>query len=422
MTTAPHSAPRPDLPLPRGEFVVMMAAIMAINALAIDSMLPALAAIGADLGVARANSLQLIIAGYLFANAVGSLFAGPLADRFGRRPVLLGSMAICLLCALASGVAASFGFLVAVRILHGFISAALAVLAMSIVRDRYSGDTMARLVSTISIIFMIVPVIAPTLGQVVLAIASWRTIFHVLAGGTGLVLIWVLLRLPETMLPANRQRINPASIARNWRRVATDRTGAGYAVAAGIALGGLFGFLTSSPQIFADVFRAPDLFPVAFAVVAGTMAVANYFNSRIVERFGARRVSHSALIAYILFGAGQLILSWTTGGGPMLLFLALVALNMGMVGFTGANFSAIAMEPFGDIAGTASSFQNFVRMGLGALIGGMTGQRFDGTIEPLAEGFLVCGLLSMGCVLWAERGRLFTRPRRAKLEDAAVPR
>jgi len=400
--------------MPDCEFVALMASIMALNALAIDSMLPAFPAIGASLHVTNPNSLQYMISSYMMANAVGSLVAGPLSDRFGRRRILLMSIAFAALGGLISAIAPSYPVLLVTRAVHGFFAAGLGVLAVSVIRDRFEGDQMARLMSLIFLIFLLVPVLAPSMGQLVLTVASWREIFHVLAVAAVIVFIWAWKRLPETLHPDYRQSISLPVIARNWLSCLTDRQGLGYMLAAGFMMGGMFGFLNSSQQIFFDIFHAGHIFPFAFASVAGAMAVANFSNSRIVERFGARRVSHSALIAFLLLSLCQLAAS-RLEPEPMWIFLALVAFNMGMVGFTGSNFGSIAMEPFGAIAGSAASFQSFARMALATLIGAMTGQRFDGTTGPLAEGFFVTGLIALVLVLWAEHGRLFTRPRRAGL-------
>jgi DHA1 family bicyclomycin/chloramphenicol resistance-like MFS transporter len=407
-------------PMHDREFVALLASIMALNALAIDAMLPAFPAIRASLGVADPNALQYMITSYLLANAIGSLVAGPLADRFGRRPMLLLSITFAAIGGLASALAPTYEILLTMRVIHGFFAAGLGVLAVSVNRDRFSGDKMARLMSLIIIIFMLVPVLAPSIGQLVLVVASWREIFHVLAIAAAAVFIWAWFRLPETLQPEYRQAISLPVITRNWAAVVKDRQGFGYMVGAGVMMGGMFGFLNSAQQIFFDVFDAADIFPLAFACVAGAMAIANFSNSRIVERFGARRVSHTALIAFIILSLCQLLAGQMTPE-PMLLFLVLLALNMGMIGFTGSNFGSIAMEPFGHIAGSAASFQSFARMALASLIGAATGQRFNGTTEPLAEGFVLTGLIGLGFILFAERGKLWTRPHRAALRPNPPP-
>lgn len=410
-------------PFPMGDraFVAMMAAIMALQALAIDAMLPALPAIGEGLKVSEANRLQYVVTAYLLSNAVGSLVAGPLSDRFGRRTVLIVSLVLASAFGFACALAPTFESLLALRAAHGFVGAGLGVLATSIIRDRFEGDRMARLMSLTFIVFMIVPIIAPSLGQAILFFANWREIFHMLGGASLVVLVWVMMRLPETLHPEDRQKVSPAQILRNWRTVATHRQGSTYMLATAVISGGLFGFINSAQQIFYDVFDAATIFPLAFAAVAGTMAIANFSNSRIVERFGARRVSHTALLMFILLGLAQVLASGLEPE-PLWLFLALLALNMSMVGFTGANFGSIAMEPFGHIAGAASSYQSFIRLALGSLIGAFTGQQFAGTTAPLAWGFFLCGLIALALVLWGERGRLFTRPGNAKLRPPVSAR
>ena len=399
------------------EFIAMMAAMMALNALAIDSMLPALPDIVRDLGVTNPNDRQLIVAAYLFMNGVGALFMGPLADRFGRRPILLGAIAVYVLLALGCALAGEFNLLIAMRAVQGFAAAATSVLVVAVIRDRYSGDRMASLMSTIFIVFLGVPVIAPSVGQLILYVADWQAIFYLLAGLGLAVGLWVGLRLPETLRPADATPIRASTLAASWSRVATDRLGLGYILCSAITIGALFGFINSGQQIFAEVFDAAAIFPYAFACVAGTMALANFFNSRIVERFGARRVSHLALLAYIALSVAQVgAVLLFEGKEPLWLFLGLLAVNMSMVGFTGANFGSIAMEPFGHIAGAASAFQTFLRTAGGAAIGFAIGQMYDGTTLPLALGFLVAGLLALVILLWAEQGRLFTRPRRTGRE------
>lgn len=386
----------------------MMALMMALNALAIDAMLPALPEIAGALGAPDANAQQLIITFYFIGLGAGSLVHGPLADRFGRRSVILWSLAGYVLTALLSGFAWGWEVLLAMRLLHGLFGAAMGVVATAVVRDRTSGDEMARLMSMIFLIFMVVPIVAPTVGQAVLWVAPWRWIFLLLGlMGSGMA-AWVWWRLPETLNPADAQPIRVGSLARNWGAVATHRQSIAYMLGSSIAVGANFGFLNSSQQIISGTFGRADIFTYAFASVAAGIAVANYSNARLVLRFGARRVSQTALLAFI---ACSIVQWWLAESGETLaVFLIVVGINMGMIGFIGANFSSIAMEPFGHIAGTASSFQNAARTLISALIGGVIGQMYDGTTLPLALGYLLCGVLALGFVLWGEKGRLFTRP------------
>ena len=405
---ATASSPRIRKPLGSREFVTMMALMMALNALAIDAMLPALPQIAAALGAPDANAQQLIITYFFIGLGVGSLIHGPLADRFGRRAVILWALAGYVLSALLSGLSLSWEMLLAMRVLHGLFGAAMGVVATAVVRDRTSGDEMARLMSMIFLIFMVVPIVAPTVGQAVLWVAPWRWIFLLLGlMGSGMA-AWVWWRLPETLNPADAQPIRVGSLARNWGAVATHRSAMAYMLGSSFAVGANFGFLNSSQQIISETFGRADIFTYAFASVAAGMAVANYSNARLVLRFGARRVSQTALLAFIASSVAQWLLAET--GETLTVFLIVVGINMAMIGFIGANFSSIAMEPFGPIAGTASSFQNAARTLISALIGGVIGQMYDGTTLPLAQGYLLCGVVALLLVLWGEKGRLFTRP------------
>lgn len=391
------------------ELTVMMASLMALNALAIDAMLPAFPAMIEGLKVKDANQIQYVISVFLAGTGIGALIYGPLSDRFGRKPILLIATIGAAIFSLACSIAPSFDMLLAMRFAHGLLAAAMGVLVISVIRDQFEGDAMARRMSTIFLIFMIVPIIAPTIGQLVLLFAGWRTIFDLMALMAVAAAIWVYRRLPETLRPENVIPIEPHALAKAWRKVVLHRNAAGYMLGAGIVQGSLFGYLNSSQQMFDKVFNAAEFFTIGFAIVAIGIAVSNFTNSRIVERFGARRVSQTALITFIMLGALQLVAA-KFAPTSMPLFLVLLTANMAMVGFIGSNFSSIAMTPFGDVAGAASSFQTFVRTVLAASIGAAIGQQFDGSVAPVAGGFMACGLVALALVLWCEKGKLFTRP------------
>lgn len=412
--TAPAPAPTPaatrdPLPLPRVEFIALMASLQAINALAIDAMLPALVDIGQRLNVPDPNAPQYIILMFLLGMGIGSILHGPLSDRFGRRPVLLTALGAYIVCALGCALAQDFEMLIGFRFAQGIASSAASVVTIAVIRDRLAGDAMARLTSTVFMVFMIVPVIAPSIGQLVLLIGGWRDIFFILAGMGLIMLLWVWRRLPETLEPDHVVPLALKPIGAAWLSVVRHRSANGYMLGAALIQGGLYGYLASGPQIFDAVFNAHALFPAAFAVVAGTMAATNFLNSRIVMRYGARRVSHTAVFGYILLALVQVGAAWLWPTS-IAAFLIPVALNMSMVGLIGSNMSSIAMTPFGAVAGTASSFQGSVRTIAATLIGTLIGQAFDGSVWPMALGFLCCGAGALLCVLWAERGRLFTRP------------
>lgn len=403
----PAQSPQRSLPGDR-EMVFMMAMVMALNALAIDAMLPALPAIGDALGVTVANDRQYVISTYLLGTALGALVYGPLADRFGRKGVLVPALVAYTIFAIGCGLATSFPILLALRFGHGMVSAALGVIVVAVIRDLFAGDAMAKRLSLIFLVFMIVPIIAPTIGAGVAAIAGWRWIFLVLAV-MGVVMILWLRRLPETLAPADVRPLDWRTMVAGWATVTRHRRAAGYMIASGMMQGALFGYLNSSEQIIAEVFDAQTLFPLIFACVAIGIAIANFSNAAIVERFGARRVSQTAVFAFMVTSIAQIVAA-LSGVETLVVFTALMMVNVGLIGFIGSNFGSIAMEDFGHMAGIASSYQSFAKTLLAATVGALIGQLYDGSTLPLAYAFLSCAVAGLLLVFWAERGRLFTRP------------
>jgi MFS transporter, DHA1 family, multidrug resistance protein len=391
------------------ELVAMMASLMALNALAIDTMLPAFPLIRESLGITNANDVQFIISVYLLGMGIGSIFYGPLSDRFGRRAILLPTIIGYVIFSFACSFSPTIEILLIMRLLHGLCGAAMGVLVAAVIRDRFEGDKMAKHMSMIFMTFMIVPIIAPLVGAAILQVADWHLIFDLFAFLALALALWVWRRLPETLDPANKQPIRPRAIIANWGKVIKNRTAIGYVVGSGIIQGALFGYLNASEQLFSDTFNAKDFFPIGFAIIAIGIAIANFTNSRIVERFGARRVSHSAIFVFITLAILQLLAA-IFAPTSMPIFLALLTCNMAMIGFLGSNFSSIAMQPFGTIAGSASSFQQTIRTLMGAGLGAAIGSQFDGTVTPIAIGFCLCGFASLCLILVGEKGRLFTRP------------
>jgi DHA1 family bicyclomycin/chloramphenicol resistance-like MFS transporter len=387
------------------ELMWMMALLMALNAFGIDAILPALEALAADLSVSG-NDRQFVIGIYLLTGGIGSLVPGALADRFGRRPILLGSVAVYIVLSLLCALAPSYDALIALRAVQGFFAAGIVALPPAIIRDRVGGDRMARMMSLIFVIFLMVPAVAPSIGEAILQVGNWRAIF-----GAGAVLgvvmgLWVFVRLPESLSEANRQPIRPRAIAANMGRALSTPSVAGYVIGSALVFGALFGFINSSQQLITETFGAGDIFPMVFAICAGSMAFASWSNSRIVERFGARRVSHSALFAFIAVSAAQVMFAFQPAES-LWVFVPLMAINMALLGFIGSNFGAIAMNPFFAIAGAASSAHGFVRMTTAALLGGAIGYAYDGTARPLALALLASGLTCLVLVLWSEKGKLF---------------
>ena len=402
-TTAPSMPARKALG--ERELMWMMAMLMALNAFGIDAILPALDALSADLGVSG-NDRQFVIGVYLLTAGMGALVPGALADRFGRRPILLGSIAVYIVLSIASALAPTYDTLIAVRAAQGFFAAGIVALPPAIIRDRVGGDKMAKMMSLIFVIFLMVPAVAPTIGKAILQFGSWRAIFGVMAVLGLAMTAWVFIRLPESLTPENRQLIRPRTIAANMTRALTQPSIAGYVIGSALVFGALFGFINSSQQLIAETFKAGDIFTYVFGICAGSMALASWSNSRIVERFGARRVSHTALFVFIAVSCVQVMFAFQPDQ-HLWVFVPLMATNMALLGFIGSNFGAIAMNPFFAIAGAASSAHGFVRMTMAALLGGAIGYAFDGTARPLALALLASGLVCLMLVLLSEKGRLF---------------
>jgi DHA1 family bicyclomycin/chloramphenicol resistance-like MFS transporter len=404
------SHPAPAGMHPR-EFVAFIAAVMAVNALGVDLMLPALADIGRDLSVSTPNHRQWIVTAYMIGFGAGQLVYGPLADRFGRKPILVVTLAGFVAAAIFAAGSVTFAGLLGARLLQGLMSASTRVLAVAIVRDGASGRQMARTMSIAQMIFFLVPILAPTLGQALLAFGPWRFIFYALGAFAALVLAWTLVRLPETLPIARRVPISIAALRQSYCLTLTNRFSIGYAIAASLTFGGILAFVSSAQQIFVDEFGAGDRFTLLFAVCACAMGLASFANSRLVERLGTRLISQSAVLALIVLSLVHVVVieaGWESLGS----YIVFQALSMTCIGLCGSNFGAMAMEPVGHIAGTASSLQGFITS-LGAVVVSLAiGQSYSGTTLPLAVGYLGIGIALLGIIYVIEGGQLF-RPRQS---------
>lgn len=389
-----------------GQFVALIAAMMATNALAIDSMLPAMPQIGHALGVTADNERQWILTAYLLGFGAAQIVYGPLADRFGRKPVLLVGLALYVVFAALCAFSTSFEMLLTARALCGVGAAATRVLSVSIVRDCYSGRQMARVMSLSFIVFLGVPIIAPSVGQAILLVAPWPWVFGVLSIFGLAVIAWSWIKLPETLHPEDRVPLAAGPVLAAFKTCLTNRVAVGYTLAATLVLGGLFGFLNSAQQVFVDVLGAGRSFPLIFAAIAAGIAVSSLLNSRIVGRLGMRLVSHVALMGYLTFAVVHALIA-LSGHETLWTFSLLQAGMMFCFGLVMSNFGSIAMEPLGHLAGTAASVQGFITTIGGALFGFCIGQLFDGTTVPLTLGFAGFGIAGLVAVLITEKGRMF---------------
>ena len=387
------------------EFVVLAAAMMSTQALAIDAMLPAFPIIVQTLRIAKENHVQWIVTAYMMGLGCGQLFWGLMSDRFGRRPILVGGLGLYVVAALLSGLAGSFHALLAWRFVHG-LAAASVVVTRSVIRDLYSGRSMARVMSLTFMVFLTVPILAPSLGALILWFAPWRYIFIVCGIFGVVVCAWAAARLPETLHPEYRLTLNRAHIVSAARRVLFNRSSLFYTLAMSVMFGGIMAYVGMVQQIFGEVFHRANLMPTMFALCATTMGVAAFLNSRIVERVGMRRISHTALLTYIALSSLHVVIA-ALGLEQLWVFVAFQSAAMACFALSTSNFGAMAMEPVASVAGIGASLQGFISTLGGALVGALIGRQFNGTTLPFAAGSLGCGVASLLFVLCAEKGRLF---------------
>ncbi|MEO8176976.1 MAG: multidrug effflux MFS transporter [Sphingomicrobium sp.] len=388
------------------EMTVMLAGLMALNAFAIDAMIPALPAIGHSLGVSQDNHRQLVVVAYMMGFGSTQLLWGPLADRFGRRPVLAAGITLYAVFALLCGIAGNFALLIAGRVAMGASAAVTRVLVVAMVRDLFEAEAMARVMSLVFMVFMLVPVLAPSVGQAILLVAPWRAIFLVLAGYALLMLAWSHVRLPETLHPEFRRSLAWREIGRAMWATIREPQSRGYTLALTLTFGGLVAYISSVQQIVFDAFHAPRAIGLVFGAVAAPMAVASWANSKVVGRFGLRRVGHGGAAAFAAVTATHAAIA-TAGLESLTLFIVFQGLAMACFAFTSSNVGTLAMEHMGPIAGTASSVQGVVGTVGGAVIGLVIGQAFDGTPRPFLWGLAACALTAFAIILATEPKRLF---------------
>ena len=388
------------------EMTAMLAGLMALNAFAIDAMVPALPAIGQSLNVAQENERQLVVIAYFVGFASTQLIWGPLADRFGRKPVLAAGIVLYGIFALLCGFAGSFELLITGRVAMGASAAVTRVLVVAMVRDLFEAEDMARVMSLVFMVFMLVPVLAPNIGQAILLVASWRAIFLVLGGYALIMLVWSSWRLPETLHPEYRRSLNPREMLSAIAETVRDPQSRGYTIAVTIIFSALVACISSIQQIVFDVFHEGRFIGLVFAAIAAPMALASWTNSRIVGRFGLRRVGHSAAAALVLVTAVHAALA-LAGAETLISFVILQALTMCCFAFASSNLSTLAMAHMAPIAGTASSVQGVVSTLGAAAIGFYIGQHFDGAATPVVVGTAICTALGFVAIIGTEPKRLF---------------
>jgi DHA1 family bicyclomycin/chloramphenicol resistance-like MFS transporter len=399
-----------------GEFVALMALTMSMVALSIDLMLPAFPEMIRDLGFATPNDAQLIISWLFIGLAVGQPFYGPLSDSVGRKPAMYAGFALLVLGSLICLSATNVTGMLAGRFLQGFGAAGPRSVAMALIRDRFQGSEMARVMSFIMTIFILVPILAPALGQGILLFAGWRMIFAVFIGLSAVVLAWLVLRQPETLAPEHRRPFTLVSIGKGFFEVISNGPAMAYTLVAGAVFGGFMGYLNSCQQIFQVQYGLGKLFPLYFGGLALFIGVAAVVNGQLVMRFGMHRLTRRALYAVTLLSWVLLSLSgWFAGHPPLPAFMVVFVGWFFCMGVVFGNINAMAMEPLGHVAGSAAAVigtaSTLMAVGLGYLIGGA----YDGTLLPMAVGFAVLTSIASALTAWYEAPSRRARAARKKL-------
>jgi len=382
-----------------------MALLISLVALSIDAMLPALPAIGADLNVHWENGTQLVIAAMFVGFAMGQLIFGPLSDCFGRKVPIYAGLSLFILGSILSMSAWSFPAMLAGRFLQGFGAAAPRSITVALIRDYFEGRAMARIMSFIMAVFIIVPILSPAIGQAILLVANWRMIFAMLLTLALISCVWFGIRQPETLDPSLRTAFSLRQIGSDIIEVVRTRCALGYTISAGLVSGAFIGYLSSAQQIFQSQFGLGNYFPLYFAGLAASIGCASLLNAKLVLYFGMRLLSWRALQSMSVFSAGFFIYASTVDGTPPLwTFMAWGALTFFSIGLVFGNFNALAMESLGHIAGTASAVIGSLATAVSLMLGVFIGQSYDGTVLPLVGGFAILGLASLATMCLAERG------------------
>ena len=391
----------PTKPLSQGEFIALIAALFATIAISIDAMLPALPEIAATLSPDAPNRAQLVVTSFVFGMGFGTLFAGPLSDAFGRKPVILVSSAIYMIAAIACFFAPTLETLLIARLVMGIGGAGPRTVSIAMVRDLFAGRDMARIMSFVMMVFTLVPAVAPLMGQGIIALAGWKAIFLVYVGFSIVIMAWLSLRQPETLAVAARRPLTVALLKDAVRELFSHRIVLVSLLAQTLTLASLFATLSSMQGIFEVRFDRAETFPLWFGFIALISMGGSVINARVVVRIGMRRVLNATYLAVLCLTVIFLVLIW---GGVMPDVLAFPAHLMwsialfAMMGLSMGNLNALAMEPVGHIAGMASSVISAIATVGSVLLAVPVGQAFDGTAVPLMTGvavFIGCALAAM---------------------------
>lgn len=393
--SAPDTAPETPAIRRLGifEFTAMMAMLFATIAFSIDAMLPALPEIAAELVPDQVNRAQLVLTFLMLGMGLGILVAGPVSDAVGRKPTILGGFLIYFAGALIAWRAQSIEVMLAARFLQGLGAAGPRVVSMALVRDLYRGREMAKVTSTVMMVFMLVPALAPSVGALIIAGFGWRAVFLAFVLFGGISCLWILSRQAETLPPARRRPLERRMLWGGLREVLGDREVRIYTIVMSLGFGQMFGLLSSAQQLYTSYGQAPN-FPKWFALMAVLAGTGSVFNARFVERLGMRRIATNAYLMQVVVSAGMLVVQMTLGMPFWLFFLWAVSVFF-MAGVTFGNLNAMAMQSMGHVAGMVASVTGSVSTVLAMLIAAPLGLAFNGTPLPLLVGTFLCSSLAL---------------------------
>ncbi len=394
----------PPKTIPFHEFVGLMALYVAMMALCIDMVLPALPIMGADLKVDTANHVQYVIGGMFVGATFGQIVYGPMSDTYGRKFTVYVGLVLFIAGSLLCLAAHNFALMMLGRVLQGFGAASPRVMSIAMTRDQYQGREMARVSSIVMGVFMFVPVLAPFIGQMILAVAPWRMLFVVFLVAAFLAMFWTNLRLPETLHEADRRAFDLKTIKAGIQEVVRNRTTLVFTLSSGLIFGALVSYISTAQQIFQDHYQVGDDFPVYFAISAISIGVASVVNTLIVRRVGMRRICNYALLAMMLASCAFLGFYIFNGyAAPLWLFMTYMPFTFFFIGLLFGNQNAIAMEPMGHLAGVAAAVIGCLSSAIAVVIGSQIGQLYNNTLVPLVGGFLVLSALAYGLQTWHNR-------------------
>ena len=372
-------------------------------ALSIDAMLPALPQIGDELGVANPNDRQLVISIIFLGSALGQIFFGPLSDKTGRKPAIYSGYVLFITGSLIAIFSMNFPVMLLGRILQGLGLAAPQAVTMALVRDRFEGRTMAQVMSFAMTVLILVPMIAPTIGQGILLLAGWRSIFGSFLLFAVVTLTWFALRIPETLALENRVPFSLGRIVHSIQEILKIRAALGYTLTAGLVNGFFLGYLNSSQQIFQEQYALGEAFPLYFAMIALSLGIASFLNARLVMRYGMRQLIRSALA--IVFGLAVIFLGVSlafTGQPPLWSLMAYLMVSFFCTGILFGNLNALVMQPLGHLAGVGAAVVGSITTLISMLLGIMIGRSYNGTVLPLVIGMVILTAISIFIVRWVE--------------------